>query len=140
MSDSPYRPAWPASGKLYLMVKYREPDSAVLDNVFGALANPARRATLDALGRGASSVSDLAAPHGMSLSGFMKHVRVLEGAGLIKCVKEGRTVTCTLASRPLRQATQWVSSRERLWSARLDALGRHLYQQEQVASARKRRG
>lgn len=122
------------------MVKYHASDSAVLDEVFAALASPARRATLDALGRGASSVSNLAAPHGMSLSGFMKHVRVLEAAGLIKCTKEGRTVTCALASQPLRQATEWLSSRERLWSARLDALARHLYQQEQVASTRKRRG
>jgi DNA-binding transcriptional ArsR family regulator len=122
------------------MVKYDELDSAVLDDVFAALASPARRATLDALGRGASSVSDLAAPHGMSLSGFMKHVRVLEAAGLVVCAKEGRTVTCALASQPLREAAQWLSSREKMWSARLDALGRHLYQQEQIASARKRRG
>lgn len=122
------------------MVKYNDRDRAVLDEVFAALASPARRATLDALGRGARSISDLAAPHSMSLSGFMKHVRVLEGAGLIKCVKGGRTVTCVLAPQPLRQAAQWVSSREQLWSARLDALGRHLYQQEQFASVRKRRG
>ena len=128
------------SYKLNLMVKYDEPDSAVLDDVFAALASPTRRATLDALGRGARSVSDLAAPHGMSLSGFMKHVHVLEAAGLIKCAKGGRTVTCALVSRPLRQATKWLSSRERMWLARLDALGRHLYQQEQVASTRKRRG
>jgi len=122
------------------MVKYREPDSALLDDVFAALASPARRATLDALGRGASTVSDLAAPHGMSLTGFMKHVRVLEAAGLIECAKEGRTVTCALAAKPIRQAAQWLSSRERMWAGRLDALGRHLYHQAQVASKRSRRG
>lgn len=117
------------------MVKYADD---LLDEVFAALANPARRATLDALGRGASSVSDLAAPHGMSLAGFMKHVRVLEAAGLIECAKEGRTVTCALAAKPLRQASDWLASRERLWSARLDALGRHLYHRDQLGRARKR--
>ena len=106
------------------MVKYADAGSAVLDDVFSALANPARRATLDELGRGARSVSDLAAPHGMTLAGFMKHVRVLEAAGLIECAKEGRTVTCALSSRPLRQASDWLASRERMWSARLAGAGR----------------
>jgi DNA-binding transcriptional ArsR family regulator len=123
------------------MVQYHgRADGAVLDNVFAALASPARRAALDDLGRGPRSVSDLAAPHGMSLTGFMKHVHALEAAGLITCVKEGRTVTCALAAEPLRQATNWLSSRERMWSARLDALGRHLSQQQGPASTRKRRG
>lgn len=66
---------------------HEKSDSAELGSVFAALANPARRAKFDALGRGADSVSDLATPHGMLLSRFRKHVRVLEGAGLIKCVK-----------------------------------------------------
>ncbi|MEO5883672.1 MAG: metalloregulator ArsR/SmtB family transcription factor [Caldimonas sp.] len=121
---------------LYLMVKHQEAD---LDAVFAALSHAARRQTLDALGRGAASVSDLAAPHGMSLSGFMKHVKALESAGLIECAKEGRTVTCALARKPLRNASDWLASRERLWSARMDALGRHLYHREQVSPPRKSR-
>lgn len=118
------------------MVRY---DEAKLDAVFSALASPARRATLDALGQGPATVSDLAAPLGMSLPGFMKHVRVLKAAGLIECVKEGRTVTCSLSSQPLGQAGEWLDIRKRLWSARLDALGRHLYHQSQVVPARKPR-
>ena len=110
-----------------------------LDAVFAALANAARRDTLDALGRGAATVSALAAPHGMSLAGFSKHLRVLEAAGLIECTKEGRSVTCALAATPLRRASDWLASRERLWSSRLDALGRHLYQQQQLASPKKPR-
>ena len=116
------------------MVKHPQPD---LDAVFSALAHSARRDTLDALGRGTSSVSELAAPHGMSLSGFMKHVRVLESAGLIACAKEGRTVTCALAARPLRSASEWLASREQMWEARLDALGRHLYHRKEIAMRRK---
>ena len=118
------------------MVKYEDID---LDAVFAALSHAARRDTLDMLGRGACSVSDLAAPHGMTLAGFMRHVRALEAAGLIACAKKGRTVTCALAPRPLRRASEWMSSRERLWNARLDALGRHLYQREETSPARKGR-
>ena len=122
------------------MVEYQaRADSARLDTVFAALASPARRATLDALGGSARSVSELAAPHGMSLTGFMKHVHVLEAAGLITCVKEGRTVTCALAPEPLQAAQQWLASRERMWSARLDALGRHLQHLERPRKTRKRR-
>jgi DNA-binding transcriptional ArsR family regulator len=118
------------------MVKH---DDGELDAVFAALSHPARRETLATLSRGACTVSDLAAPHGMSLAGFMKHLRALEAAGLIACAKEGRTVTCALAHGPLRRTTEWMSNRERLWSARLDALGRHLYQREETSPARKGR-
>jgi DNA-binding transcriptional ArsR family regulator len=110
-----------------------------LDAIFAALSHSTRRETLDMLGRGARSVSHLAAPHDMSLAGFMKHLHALEAAGLIACAKAGRTVTCELAPRPLRRASEWVSSRERLWSGRLDALGRHLYQLEETTSVLKRR-
>jgi DNA-binding transcriptional ArsR family regulator len=118
------------------MVKHEDND---LDAVFAALSHVARRKALDMLGRGACSVSELAAPHDMTLAAFMKHVRALEAAGLIACVKEGRTVTCALSPRPLSRASVWMSSRERLWNARLDALGRHLYQREETSPAHKGR-
>ena len=110
-----------------------------LDAVFAALAHAARRDTLETLGRGACSVSELAAPHAMSLAGFTKHVRALEAAGLIACAKEGRTVTCTLVSLPLRRVAEWMSSREQLWNARLDALARHLYRREELSPKPRRR-
>ena len=105
-----------------------------LDGIFAALASPVRRHTLDTLGAGARSASELAAPYGMSLTGFMKHLRVLHDAGLVSCRKEGRTVTCSLTRQPLDPAARWLQSRERLWNARLDALGRHLYHREQIAA------
>jgi hypothetical protein len=77
-------------------------------------------------------VSDLAQPHAMSLPGFMKHLRVLEDAGLVVRTKEGRTVRCELAPRALEDAAMWLVRYERFWNDRLDALGRHLYHQEEV--------
>jgi DNA-binding transcriptional ArsR family regulator len=111
------------------MVKYAEP---VLDRVFGALADPTRRGVLEELGRGSQAVSELAAPHGMSLPGFMKHLRVLEDAGLVACTKEGRVVRCDLEAEPMREASVWLSHYQKFWSDKLDSLARYLYQQEEL--------
>lgn len=107
-------------------------DGDVLDRVFSALADPTRRQVLDALGSGSQSVSTLAQAHGMSLPGFMKHLRVLESAGLIARLKEGRVVRCTLAAEPMQEAAVWLSRYERFWGERLDALGRYLYHQQEL--------
>src|SRR5437762_8949649 len=111
------------------MVKYSDDD---LDSVFAALADPTRRAVLNTLAGGSVGVSELAAPHGMSLPGFMKHLRVLEDAGLIARTKEGRVVSCELDAEPLRAASTWMSRYEKFWTEKLDALGRYLYQQEEL--------
>ena len=111
------------------MVQYQD---AVLDRVFGALSDPTRREVLDSLGRGSLGVSELAQPHGMSLPGFMKHLRVLEDAGLIARNKEGRVVSCELSAAPMKQAAAWMSRYERFWTEKLDALARYLYQQEEL--------
>ena len=107
-----------------------------LDGIFGALASAVRRQTIVSLGAGARTASELAAPHDMSLGGFMKHLRVLSDAGLVSCRKQGRTVTCTLARTPLSKASRWLASREEALNLRLDALGRHLYHQEQIKARR----
>ncbi|HWP12890.1 MAG TPA: metalloregulator ArsR/SmtB family transcription factor [Ramlibacter sp.] len=107
-------------------------DQAVLDQVFWALSDATRRSVIERLTGGAESVSDLAQPYGMSLPGFMKHLRVLEHAGLVSCLKEGRVVRCELAAKPMREAAMWLAHYEKFWSARLDALGRYLYHQEEV--------
>jgi DNA-binding transcriptional ArsR family regulator len=111
------------------MVNYADP---VLDRVFGALADPTRRGVLEALGRGSQAVSELAAPHGMSLPGFMKHLRVLEEAGLVARSKEGRVVRCDLEAKPMREASVWLSHYQKFWSDKLDSLARYLYQQEEL--------
>jgi DNA-binding transcriptional ArsR family regulator len=111
------------------MVKYEEP---VLDRVFSALADPTRRGVLEALAGGSCAVSELAAPSGMSLPGFMKHLRVLEEAGLIAREKEGRVVSCELSAAPMKAASTWMSRYEKFWSDKLDSLARYLYQQEEL--------
>jgi DNA-binding transcriptional ArsR family regulator len=111
------------------MVKYEDP---VLDRIFSALADPVRRGVLDRLSGGGLAVSELAAPHGMSLPGFMKHLRVLEDAGLIAREKEGRVVSCELSAAPMKTACAWMSRYERFWSDNLDSLSRYLYQQEEL--------
>ncbi len=107
-------------------------DAAILDGVFRALADPTRRAVIEQLTQGPASVTELAEPHAMSLPGFLKHLRVLEDAGLVLRVKEGRTVCCELAPGALEDAAVWLARHEEFWAARLDALGRYLYHQEEV--------
>jgi DNA-binding transcriptional ArsR family regulator len=116
------------------MVKYEDPSvrESVLDNVFSALADPTRRGVLNALAGGSVGVSELAAPSGMSLPGFMKHLRVLEEAGLIARSKEGRVVSCELSAQPMKTASAWMSRYEKFWSDKLDSLARYLYQQEEL--------
>ncbi|HLE66136.1 MAG TPA: metalloregulator ArsR/SmtB family transcription factor [Burkholderiales bacterium] len=111
------------------MVKYS--DSA-LDDVFAALADPTRRGVLESLSGGSLAVSELAAPHHMSLPGFMKHLQVLENAGLIARSKEGRVVSCELSAAPMKAAAGWMSRYEKFWNEKLDSLARYLYQQEEL--------
>ncbi|TWO69895.1 helix-turn-helix transcriptional regulator [Caenimonas sedimenti] len=107
-------------------------DAAVLDQVFWALSDRTRRQVIEQLTKGPTSVSELAQPHGMSLPGFMKHLKVLEDAGLVVRAKEGRTVHCELAPAALEDAAMWLAHYEQFWNARLDALGRFLYHEEEV--------
>jgi DNA-binding transcriptional ArsR family regulator len=111
------------------MVNYAEP---ALDRVFSALADPTRRGVLESLAGGSLAVSELAEPSGMSLPGFMKHLRVLEEAGLIARSKEGRVVSCELSAAPMKAASTWMSRYEKFWSDKLDSLARYLYQQEEL--------
>ena len=115
--------------RLIHVVKYKD---EVLNAVFAALADPTRRTVLQTLEQGALSVGELAAPHGMSLPGFMKHLRVLEDAGLVSRAKDGRVVSLAIAPQPLQEAAVWLSHYEKFWSARLNAPGRYLYHQEEL--------
>jgi DNA-binding transcriptional ArsR family regulator len=99
--------------------------SISLDATFGALSDGTRRAILERLGRGVATVGDLAAPHPMSLTGFMKHLRVLESADLIKREKAGRTVWVKLNPRPLEAASDWVDRHKHFWEGQLDSLAEH---------------
>ncbi|OYU95891.1 MAG: transcriptional regulator [Burkholderiales bacterium PBB5] len=104
-----------------------------LDRVFAALSDTTRRAVLGQLGAGGATVSELAQPHGMSLPGFMKHLAVLEAAGLIARSKAGRVVRCELDAAPMQEAAVWLARYERYWQTQLDALGRYLQHQEDTS-------
>src|SRR5438132_11674632 len=106
-------------------------DPETLDRVFWALSDATRRRIVERLLHGAASVSELAQPHRMSLPGFMKHLRVLEEAGLVLREKEGRVVRCELAAEPMQEAAMWLAPYEKFWNHRLPALRRSLYQPEQ---------
>lgn len=93
-----------------------------LDSVFGALADPTRRAVVQRLGRGPASVKELAAPFRMALPSFMKHIAVLEQSGLVRSEKVGRVRTCRMEPKPLRSAEVWMAEQRALWEGRTDRL------------------
>lgn len=100
--------------------------STDLDRLFHALADPARRAMIERLGRGPASVSELAKPLPMSLPSVLQHLGVLEMAGLVRTEKVGRVRTCTMEAGALSQAEQWINDRRQEWERRLDRLGTYL--------------
>ncbi|HKQ29583.1 MAG TPA: metalloregulator ArsR/SmtB family transcription factor [Burkholderiales bacterium] len=111
------------------MVKYSDDE---LDTIFAALSDRTRRHVLASLEQGSRPVTELANQHQMSLPGFMKHLAVLEDAGLIERSKEGRVVRCTLQPEPMKEAHSWIAHYEKFWSDKLDSLARYLYQQEEL--------
>ncbi|RYZ06433.1 MAG: transcriptional regulator [Myxococcales bacterium] len=97
--------------------------SAALDQVFQALADPTRRWMLERLSRGPASVSELAEPLDMSLPAVVQHLRMLETSGLVQSEKVGRVRTCRMDSGALRTAQHWIEQRRSSWERRLDRLG-----------------
>ncbi|MCG6875559.1 MAG: metalloregulator ArsR/SmtB family transcription factor [Betaproteobacteria bacterium] len=104
--------------------------AANLDGVFAALADPTRRAIIERLAGRPAAVGELAQDTTMSLPGFMKHLAILERAGLLARRKDGRVVQCALAPHALREAANWLERYRRFWEERLDALERFLNRQE----------
>ena len=96
--------------------------SAQLDQVFRALADPTRRAVLRRLSGGAAPVSELARPFDMALPSFMKHIRFLEGSGLIQTRKSGRVRTCAIDKRQFAAVEAWLADQRALWEGRADRL------------------
>jgi DNA-binding transcriptional ArsR family regulator len=105
------------------MVQYH-----VLDRTFSALGDPTRRDILDRLGRGPASISELAEPSGMSLTGLKTHVQILEAAGLVTTEKVGRTRRCRLGPDHMEDAMQWIALHRQRWERRLDGLAAYVEQ------------
>ena len=95
---------------------------AALNSVFHALADPTRRGVVERLGQGEASVSDLAALFDMALPSFMKHISVLEVAGLIGSRKVGRVRTCKLEPKRLAVVEKWFDAQRAIWDSRYSNL------------------
>jgi DNA-binding transcriptional ArsR family regulator len=91
------------------MVQYQPPT----DLAFTALAHPTRRAVLERLAPGSATISELAEPFGMSLTGMKKHVHVLEEANLVVTEKVGRSRTCTLVPYAFEGISAWLQRLDR---------------------------
>ena len=91
------------------MVQY----SPTIDREFTALADPTRRAVLERLGTGSATISELAQPFGMSLTGMKKHVRLLEEANLVATQKVGRARICTLVPYAFEGISAWLQRLDR---------------------------
>jgi DNA-binding transcriptional ArsR family regulator len=100
--------------------------SAPLNRVFQALADPTRRAVLERLSRGPASMSELAQPFRMALPSFSQHLGVLERCGLVRSRKQGRVRTYELAPERLQEAEQWMVAQRAIWERRLDQLDHYL--------------
>ena len=101
-----------------------------IDRTFSALADPTRRQLLERLGRGSASISELAEPFGITLTGCKKHVQLLEDAGLVTTEKVGRVRQCSLGPRRLEDVEDWIGTYRRMLDERLDRFGELLERQK----------
>lgn len=101
-------------------------NSAQLDNTFSALADPTRRAILARLAQGDASVGELAEPFEISMPAISRHLKVLEGAQLIRRETDAQWRRCHLQPEALKQASDWISQYRDFWESQLDALSDYL--------------
>lgn len=110
-------------------------DDDGLSAVFSALADPTRRAILARLADGDATVAELAEPFSISQPAISRHLKVLEGAGLISRARVGQARPSRLEVEPLDGALDWIERHRAVWEGRLDRLGDHLRVTE-IAAAR----
>ena len=97
-----------------------------LTSTFAALANPTRRAILAQLAAGEASVNELAEPFQMSLPAISKHIKVLEGAGLIRRTQRAQYRPCELDASPLAEVSSWTEHYRPIWENRFDQMDDYL--------------
>jgi DNA-binding transcriptional ArsR family regulator len=112
-----------------------------LNNVFGALSDPTRRAVVMRLCEGEASVGELAKPFDMALPSLMKHVRILENSGLVVSEKTGRVRTCALQTEALEAIEVWLTAQRDIWEQRLDRLETYVekLKKKETSNVRKRK-
>ena len=97
-----------------------------LDRTFAALADPTRRAILERLAKGETSVNELARPFQMSLPAVSKHLKVLERAGLISRSRRAQVRPARLEPAAMKDASDWLEAYRELWEGRMDRLDAYL--------------
>jgi DNA-binding transcriptional ArsR family regulator len=97
-----------------------------LDQVFFALADSTRRAILARLSEGSMRVTDLAKPFSVSLPAISKHLKVLQGAGLLVQDKEGRVRRCHLKVETLKECDEWIAHYRRFWEKQFASIEDYL--------------
>ena len=117
------------------MLKYPK-----IDSILRALGEPTRRAILERLSRGPATVSDLAAPFGMTFAAVLQHLQALEACGLIRSEKVGRVRTCRIEPGGLAPLAQWIADRRTTAEQRLDRLGSLLADTEKPTPERQHKG
>jgi len=104
-----------------------------IDRAFRALADPTRRAILSQLVAAPSRVTEIAAPHAISLNAVSKHLQMLERAGLVERHRRGREHWFSFNQQPLQRAQGWVTETLEFWNSQLDNLEGYLEAQEKVS-------
>lgn len=97
-----------------------------LNASFKALADETRRAVLLRLAEGPGGISELASEHGMTLAGMLKHVRILEEAGMVRSSKHGRRRICEMQPGSCAAAEDWIQQTRGRWEKRFDSIERYL--------------
>jgi len=128
----------PCHAQARMILKDMLNQSASLDRVFQALADPTRRVMVERLSRGPASVSELAQPLAMTLPAVVQHLGVLQACGLVRSRKIGRVRTCRIEPAALRTAEDWISRRRASWERRLDRLGEFLAEQRHQPKQRRK--
>ncbi len=106
-----------------------------LSSTFSALADPTRRAILARLALGETSVNEIAKPFDMSLPAVSKHLKVLEGAGLISRGRDAQWRPCKLDAAPLKEAAGWIDFYRKFWEASFDRLDAYLERLQSAEAA-----
>jgi DNA-binding transcriptional ArsR family regulator len=107
-----------------------------LSVIFGALADPTRRAILARLAEGDATVTELAEPFAVSMPAISRHLKVLERAGLISRSRSGQWLSSTLEAAPLKEATDWMERYRQFWDENFDRLDAHLRRVQQQQTRR----
>jgi DNA-binding transcriptional ArsR family regulator len=107
-------------------------NSATLDRTFAACAHPIRRGILERLTAGELTVGDATRDFGVSKPAISRHLKILEEAGAIMRVVDGRTHRLRIQERPLEDVQLWIARQRESWERKFDVVEEYLHEQGQI--------